>query len=353
MSEEEILRELDQKLRALSVEGLWSPASEADMATYSKDPHTSVLPHVWKWPALYEAIQTVANMHGLDGKAERRVLRLINPAYKDQHNRRQRTTTHTMLMTLQLLKPGEVAHDHRHNFAAFRFILKGSGAYTVVEGEKIPMQEGDLILTPSMTWHGHRNGDEPVVWLDGLDNPLLFLLQAITWEAFLDGLQPMKPVSELTAPRVGATRPVWEKITERPTYTLHYKWQDTWENLQRLSDGPGSPFDGVALEYVSPDGGHTMPTLSCGIQMLRPGEITQTHRHNCSTVYHAFRGSGATIIDGQKFEWEQGDCFVVPLWSWHSHRNASQADPAVLFSVSDRPVMEALKLYREEPGEGA
>ena len=82
MSEEELLRELDEKLRGLSVEGLWSPASEADMATYSKDPHTSVLPHVWKWPELYEAIQTVANMHGLDGKAERRVLRLSIPPTK-------------------------------------------------------------------------------------------------------------------------------------------------------------------------------------------------------------------------------------------------------------------------------
>jgi gentisate 1,2-dioxygenase len=113
MSEAELLRELDQKLRRLSVDGLWSQASEADMATYSRDPHTTVLLHVWKWPALYEAIETVANMHGLEGKAERRVLRLINPAYQDEKNRRQRTTTHTMLMALQLLKPGEVAHDHR------------------------------------------------------------------------------------------------------------------------------------------------------------------------------------------------------------------------------------------------
>jgi gentisate 1,2-dioxygenase len=353
MSEAEILRELDQKLRGLSVEGLWSPASEADVATYSKDPHTTVLPHVWKWPALYEAIQTVANMHGLDGKAERRVLRLINPAYLDQQNRRQRTTTHTMLMTLQLLKPGEIAHDHRHNFAAFRFILKGSGAYTVVEGEQIPMQAGDLILTPSMTWHGHRNGGEPVVWLDGLDNPLLFLLQSITWEAYPGGLQPMKPAAEHTAPRIGSTRTLWEKPGERPSYNLHYKWQDTYEKLQRLADGPGSPFDGVALEYVNPEGGHTMPTMSCAIQMLRPGEITKTHRHNYSVVYHAFRGSGTTIIDGQKFDWDEGDCFVVPLWSWHSHQNRSKSAEAILFSVSDLPVMDALKLSRDEAGEGA
>ena len=352
MSEEQMLQELDERLRTLSVEGLWSQPSQADKATYSKDPHTTVLPHVWKWPDLYDAIQTVGNMHGLDGKAERRVLRLINPAYLSQSNRRQRTTTHTMLMTLQLLKPGEVAHDHRHNFAAFRFILKGSGAYTVVEGEPLPMQEGDLILTPSMTWHGHRNGNEPVVWLDGLDNPLLFLLQNITWEAYPGGTQPMKEVGEYNAPRVGSTRPVWEREFERPAYNPHYRWNDTYEKLKQLSAGPGSPFDGVALEYVNPDGGHTMPTMSCAIQLLRPGETTRTHRHNYSTIYHAFRGGGATVINGRTFEWNQGDCFVLPLWSWHSHENRSAKDEAILFSVSDMPVVKALKLYREEPGEG-
>ena len=353
MSEQEKLRELDERLRKLSVEGLWSQPSAADQATYSKDPHTTVLPHVWKWPELYEAIHTVADMHGLDGKAERRVLRLINPAYLDQANRRQRTTTHTMLMTLQLLKPGEVAQDHRHNFAAFRFILKGSGAYTVVEGEKIPMEAGDLILTPSMTWHGHRNGGEPVVWLDGLDNPLLFLLQTITWEAYAGGIQPIREDADLSAPRVGATRPVWENQSQRPRYNLHYKWEDSYQKLQQLSRGPCSPFDGVALEYVDPEGGHTMPTLSCGIQMLRGAEATKTHRHNCSVIYHAFRGKGTTMIDGKKFEWDQGDCFVVPLWAWHSHQNRSPSDEAILFSVSDMPVLKALRLYREEPGEGA
>lgn len=59
------------------------------------------------------------------------------------------------------------------------------------------------------------------------------------------------------------------------------------------------------------------------------------------------------MIDGQRFEWEQGDCFVVPLSSWHSHQNRSKSDEALLFSVSDLPVMAALKLLREEVGEGA
>jgi gentisate 1,2-dioxygenase len=44
---------------------------------------------------------------------------------------------------------------------------------------------------------------------------------------------------------------------------------------------------------------------------------------------------------------------VVPLWSWHSHQNRSKDEEAILFSMSDIPVMEALQLYREEPGESA
>lgn len=346
------LSELDEKLKALSLEGLWSQMSEADKATYSKDPHTSVLPHVWKWHDLHDNIQAVGEIHGLDGMAERRVLRLINPAYLGAQNRRHRTTTHTMLMTVQLLKPGETAHAHRHNFAAFRFVVKGGGSYTVVEGERLRMEEGDLILTPSMTWHGHQNDASPVIWLDGLDNPLLFHLQAITWEAYPGGVQPIKKTSEGTAPRVGRTRPIWEQSSELSNYNLVYKWQDTYEALKTLAEGPCSPFDGVALEYVNPTGGHTMPTMSCGIQMLRAGEATKTHRHNSSTIYHAFRGNGSIFINGEKFDWEQGDCFVVPLWSWHSHQNGSQKNEAILFSVSDMPVFKALKLYREEIGEG-
>src|SRR5262249_31955915 len=120
------------------------------------------------------------NMHGLDGKAERRVLRLINPAYQGHKNRRQRTTTHTMLMTMQLLKPGEVAQDHRHKLAAFRFILKGSGAFMIVEGEKNSHGGGrldshsfdDVARTPKRRRTGDlaRRARQPLVVLASSDH---------------------------------------------------------------------------------------------------------------------------------------------------------------------------------------
>jgi gentisate 1,2-dioxygenase len=89
--------------------------------------------------------------------------------------------------------------------------------------------------------------------------------------------------------------------------------------------------------------------MNCEIQMLRPGEKCQTHRHTHTVVYHAFKGCGTTYIGDQRFDWQQGDSFVLPLWHWHTHENSSQ-EPAILFSINDRPAMEALGLSREESG---
>jgi gentisate 1,2-dioxygenase len=61
-----------------------------------------------------------------------------------------------------------------------------------------------------------------------------------------------------------------------------------------------------------------------------------------------FRGTGASEIGKQRFEWEQGDSFVVPLWYDHRHLNRSPSEEAILFSMSDAPVLKALDLYREE-----
>ena len=48
-----------------------------------------------------------------------------------------------------------------------------------MEGERTLMQPGDFVLTPSWTWHDHGNDtDQPMVWLDGLDIPIVRLLDA-------------------------------------------------------------------------------------------------------------------------------------------------------------------------------
>ena len=59
-------------------------------------------------------------------------------------------------------------------------------------------------------------------------------------------------------------------------------------------------------------------------------------------------GAGWSVIEGQRFEWEQGDVFAIPTWACHEHANHSQTDVAALFAFTDAPVIQALGLYREE-----
>jgi gentisate 1,2-dioxygenase len=162
--------------------------------------------------------------------------------------------------------------------------------------------------------------------------------------------QPITKPDGISRWGLGLTRPRQAAASnEAPPF--NYQWQDTQAALEALAGGEGDPFDGVLLEYTNPlTGGHTMPTINCQIQMLRPGEATGVHRHTSSSIYHCVRGSGVTTVDELGLEWGEKDCFFVPSWRWHSHRNASNTLPAILFSVSDRPVLEALGLYRvEEP----
>jgi gentisate 1,2-dioxygenase len=213
------------------------------------------------------------------------------------------------------------------------------------------MEEGDLILTPQWTWHEHAHeGDEPMVWIDGLDVPFIQSLQVISFQPYRQG---RLPVNEGTDPQVyyGMTRPVGDTGQDHMPL-LHYRWRDTYPSLQRLAHGNGNPHDGVALEYVNPaTGSSTLPTLDCWIQLLRPGERTKTHRHTSTSIYHAFRGGGTTMINGEPFHWEKGDTFIVPLWSWHEHANRSTKEEALLFSMHDRPILKAFGLYREEAQE--
>jgi gentisate 1,2-dioxygenase len=334
------IEELNELLRGRWVSGLWN----LDHADRQSDPRTRVRPHVWKWQDIYDSLLKAREKISLaGGSVERRVIRLVNPGLAETD-----MTSHTLLLSFQLIQPGEIAPAHRHTMAAIRFILQGKGAYTNVDGQKMVMEDGDLILTPQWAWHEHAHeGDEPMVWIDGLDVPFIQSLQAISFQPYGEGRLPVNEGLD-PQPYYGMTRPVGGTDQEHMPL-LHYRWRDIYPSLQRLACGAGSLHDGVALEYVNPaTNASTLPTLSCWIQMLRPGERTKTHRHNSTSIYHAFRGSGTTIINNEPFHWEKGDTFIVPLWSWHEHANRSRNEEAILFSMHDLPILRAFGLYREE-----
>jgi len=232
--------------------------------------------------------------------------------------------------------------------AAIRFILQGKGAYTNVDGQKMVMEEGDLILTPQGSWHEHAHeGDEPMIWIDGLDVPFVQSLQVISFEPYPEKRMPIED-ARYDSTAYGLARPVTSEESKPPA-PLHYRWREIEPALKRLADGPAHPYEGYAMEYVHPwTGGHTLPTMSCWIQLLKPGQRTRSHRHTSTVLYHAFRGRGTTVINGKPFHWEKGDTFVLPLWHWHEHANTSASEDAILFSMNDQPVLEPFGLYREQ-----
>ena len=260
-------------------------------------------------------------------------------------------------MSIQLVKAGERAECHRHTAAALRFVVEADGtAYTNVEGEQMLMEPGDLVLTPNWTWHDHFNpGDKNVVWLDVLDIHLSNHLDAVFQENYGEGpAQPIVKSDGYCKQRLGAIRPR-VKNASNAALPYTYKWRDTLRALQDIAGAGGNdPHDGVLLEYVHPlTGGPTMPTIGCWVQWLRPGETTKPHRHTSSTIYHVVEGEGITTVGpkktaGKELGWRSRDCFFVPSWNWHQFQNTSKKEPAIIFSVTDRPVLESLGLFREE-----
>jgi gentisate 1,2-dioxygenase len=337
---EEDLQVFYRELEGYSIAALWTQRGGGT------EPRSRAVPFVWHWRDVRPQAMRAAELVGT-AQAERRVLLLANPGLPFP------TATNTLTANIQVVMPGEIARAHRHTAAALRLIIESQGGYTVVNGQRIPMRPGDLVLTPNWTWHDHANdSDTPMLWLDGLDSPLIRMLECGFREEYKEESQPVGEGADPSFAKYGAggLRPAWEPApTTKHSPLWHYPYTQARAALERLAaEGAGNPFDGVIMEYTNPvNGGPAMPTIGCYVQLLRPGEHTQAHRHTSSAAFHVVEGSGYSVVDGQQLDWEDKDVFCVPGWAFHEHVNTGDR-PAILFSHTDVPVMRSLDLYREE-----
>src|SRR5438270_4017840 len=176
-----------------------APLWEVLHALIPDTPATRCKPYLWKYKEVRPFI-TEAGKLITAKEAIRRVLVLENPGMRGES-----CITQSLYAGLQLILPGEIAPSHRHTQSALRFVVEGAGAYTAVDGERTTMHPGDFIITPSWTFHDHGNpGDEPVIWLDGLDIPLVAFFDAGFAERYPEEVQPVtKPEGDALA-RYGA-----------------------------------------------------------------------------------------------------------------------------------------------------
>ena len=310
------------------------------------EPATPCRPALWKYrdvrPYLMEAGKLITAREAI-----RRVLILENPGMRGAS-----CITQSLYAGLQLILPGEIAPSHRHSQSALRFIVEGSGAYTAVDGERTTMHPGDFIITPSWTWHDHGNpGEEPVVWLDGLDIRIVEAFGAQFHEPFAQEVQPVARSEGASAARFGANLlPVGAAAPFGKTSPIfNYPYARSREALARLAkDQAPDACHGWRMQFINPlTGGHAMPTIGAFLQLLPKGFAGQACRSTDGTIFSVVEGSGCAVIAGQKFAFEPRDTFVVPSWAPLSLAAAAET---VLFSFSDRPCQEALGLWREKRG---
>ena len=334
------------RLERLSMKPLWEVLANLVPAV----PHTAVQAHIWRWsqakPFLKESGELISAK-----EAERRVLVLENPGLPGQH-----TCTTTMYAGLQLINPGEVAPAHRHTQSALRFVVDGEGAYTAVDGERVTMKPGDFIITPKWTWHDHGNpGNQPVVWLDGLDIAVVRMLGAQFRENLHAESQGVSRPEGSAMAKFGSNMlPMNYEPKNGVTPIFCYPYvQSKGALLTLAAQGTENihACHGVKMQYVNPaTGGAPIPTMGTFLQHLPKNFSGKPYRSTDATVFHAVEGEGRIEIEGdngiaQAFDFVAKDTFVVP--SWAQYRLSSKPS-CVLFSFSDRPIQTALHLWREE-----
>lgn len=313
-------------------------------ALVPKEPASPVIATKWDYenvvrPHLFRAGELVSAE-----EAERRVLILENPGIPGGS-----AVTRSLYAGVQLVKPGEVAPAHRHIQSALRFVLEGKGAFTAVDGERTLLAPGDFVLTPSLRWHDHGNeSSEPVVWLDGLDIPTIAHFDAGFAETFPERFQQQRRIAGDSDFRFGNNLlPVDWTPSDRNSPILNYPYGRSRESLDAMArNGDPDPRHGHKLRYINPaSGGSPMPTIGAFIQLLPAGMTTLPYRATDGTVFVVVEGEGATDIGDLTITWRPNDIFVAPSWHPVVHRPAGES---VLFSFSDRPMQQAIGIWRED-----
>lgn len=297
----------------------------------------------WSYAELRDQVMEAGRLISAE-EAERRVLILENPSLRGQS-----CITQSLYAGLQLIMPGEVAPAHRHTQSALRLVLDGEGAYTAVDGERTTMRRGDFIITPAWTWHDHGNlGSDPVVWLDGLDIPIVRFLDAgFAERSEQASQQPLRPEGDALA-RYGANMvPLdYQPKPADPTRVFVYPFSRTRESLAAIASGEPDAHHGFKLRYVNPaTGASPMPTIGAFAQLLPAGFETRPYRCTDGTVYVCLEGSVEVRVGDEVWRMAENDVVVVPSWHTVTFRADRQA---VFFSFSDRPVQQALGLWREQ-----
>ncbi len=329
-------------------------------------PRSRAEPHLWRWRNLLRLAEQAGDLVPVGRGGERRAIALANPGLGGRP-----FATPTLWAAIQYLMPGEDAPEHRHTQHAFRFVVEGSGVWTVVGGDPVPMNRGDFLPQAGWNWHAHHNAtDAPMAWIDGLDIPFQYGAETQFFEFGRDRIGD----AERVTPKRSRSERLWGHPGLRPlsataagagTPLLSYKWSVTDraldDQLALEKEGFGGTVEPghAAVRYTDPaTGADVLPTIRAEFHRVARGAETAPVRETGSSVFQVFDGSGTVTVGGRTWSVARGDLFVVPSWTPFSARSEagttdSDSGALDLFRFSDAPIFEALRLHRSAVSEHA
>ena len=334
---EDLPQDYRDELKSLNLVPLW-PSLRGVLPP--QVPTRQTQPTYWAYKTLRPLLLKAGELTPIE-KAERRVLVLANPG----HGLDKMQASAAIYLGMQLLLPGEWAPSHRHTPNAVRMIVEGEGATTTVDGEKCPMSRGDLILTPTGLWHEHgHDGTEPVVWLDVLDLPLVYYMEA---SYHINGQrQAVVPGrSDRQYTRAGVMPSYVFERSKKAYPMLRYAWSDAKAALESLAaDDPS--IEQVQVTYTNPEtGGDAENILGFYALMLRPGQTLRLPARSPAQVFHVIEGQMQAQIVNSTFTLEEADTCCAPGYEAVTLRNLKTDSPTFVFVADESPLHRKLGVY--------
>jgi gentisate 1,2-dioxygenase len=297
------IEDLYRRLEAAGMGPGWNKSEPSLWAA----PRESFLPAHWSYAVAKAALDEACALVSTE-LAERRNLILFNPLPGNSY-----ATVRSLVSAYQMVMPGEAARSHRHTPNALRLVIDAApGNYTVVNGRKLPMLPGDVLLTPNWAWHGHRNeSSERGYWIDFLDVPMVHFLEPMFFQPLPGGgIEEARDVDERSPMRF-PFKEIRERLKDRKTVEL------------------GPP---------------TLDTIALHVLRLAPGEVLDCPRSTANSIFAVIEGEGASTVGGRRFGWQRGDVLAAPGWRTWRHEAHGHS---YLLRVTDEPLMRRLNWYRE------
>jgi gentisate 1,2-dioxygenase len=313
------LEELHEALARFGVDPGWAKREPSLWPA----PRKGFKPAHWSYASGRAALEAAARFVSTEF-AERRNLILFNPVEGNRY-----ATSRTLISAYQMVLAGETARSHRHTPNALRLVMDaGPDTYTIVEGKRLPMIAGDVLLTPNWHWHGHANeGGQNALWIDFLDVPMMhFIDGGMFFERHPDGIEGTAPIE--------------------PHSPMRFARSDWMQALDAADEHrPGERCVTLGPPCLDTIGLQMFRLEPAGDSAATRGPAAVHARTTASIIYAVADGRGETLIGEERFAWARGDVFVVPAWWPHEHLALERSH---LLRVSDEPFLERLHWLRTE-----